>query len=139
MCRIRSRRMPQEASVQGIVTRQSPYPFDQTVARLENVLRHKGLTIFAHIDQKAAAESAGLAMPPTVLIIFGDPRAGTPLMLEYPSLAMDLPLKALVREEQGGVVSISYNSPEYLQKRHGLKQAPFGAVGMLIEAALQQG
>ena len=76
-------------------------------------------------------------MRPMVLVIFGDPKAGTPLMLRYPSLAMDLPLKALVWESVDGKTWLSYNSPEFLQQRHGLEKKPFEPVGQLLQAAAQ--
>ncbi len=80
----------------------------------------------------------GLAMRPMVLVIFGDPKAGTPLMIAHPSLAIDLPLKALIWESADGQVWLSYNSPEFLQQRHGLGTAPFAALGNLLQAATQQ-
>jgi len=105
--------------------------------RLEALLKSKGIKIFARLDQAAEARTVGLEMRPMVLVIFGDPRAGTPLMHRYPSLAMDLPLKALVWESADGKVWLSYNSPEYLQQRHQLDMAPFGALGGLLAAATQ--
>ena len=107
----------------------------ETVARLKVLLPAKGLKIFAQIDQAAEARIVGLAMRPTVLLIFGDPKAGTPLMNQHPSLALDLPLKALVWESNDGKVWLSYNSPEYLQQRHDLDAPPFGAVANLLSAA----
>ncbi|MGA2870984.1 MAG: DUF302 domain-containing protein [Verrucomicrobiota bacterium] len=109
----------------------------ETVDRLETLLHAKGITIFARINQAAEAETAGLIMRPTVLMIFGDPKAGTPLMNQHPSLAMDLPLKALVWESAEGKVWLSYNSPEFLQQRHGLDAPPFGAIGSLLQTAAQ--
>jgi uncharacterized protein (DUF302 family) len=82
--------------------------------------RQKGLTVFAHIDHSGEAEEVGLKMRPTQLIIFGSPKAGTPLMVASPTLAIDLPLKALVWEDAEGVVWLSYNDPEYLKQRHGI-------------------
>jgi uncharacterized protein (DUF302 family) len=107
----------------------------ETVERLESSLKAKGIKIFARIDQAAEAQAAGLSMRPMVLLIFGDPKAGTPLMIRYPSLAMDLPLKVLVWEAADGKVWLSYNSPEFLQQRHGLDAPPFAAVGNLLHAA----
>jgi len=107
----------------------------ETVDQLESSLKGKGIKVFARIDQAAEAKAAGLAMRPMVLLIFGDPKAGTPLMIRYPSLAMDLPLKALVWESADGRVWLSYNSAEFLQKRHGLETPPFGAIGNLLQTA----
>jgi len=106
----------------GIVDRASSHSVDQTVDRLKNILQAKGVTLFAVVDHSGEAEKVGMKMPPTKLLIFGSPRAGTPLMLAAPSIAIDLPLKILVWEDGGGNVWISYNSPEYLRERHGLPQ-----------------
>lgn len=119
----------------GIIDLPCRHSVVETVLRLESLLKEKGLRVFASIDQAAEAAAAGLTMKPTVLVIFGDPKAGTPLMNRHPSLAMDLPLKALVWESADGRAWLSYNSPEYLQQRHGLEAAPFGPVGKLLEAA----
>jgi uncharacterized protein (DUF302 family) len=109
----------------------------ETVDRLETLLKAKGIKVFSRIDQAAEAKSVGLTMRPMVLLIFGDPRAGTPLMNRYPSLAIDLPLKALVWESADGKVWLSYNSPEFLQQRHGLEVRPFEAIGKLLQTATQ--
>src|SRR5262249_30669761 len=93
----------------GIVNLQSNQSFSATVEQLSKVLRAHGMTIFARIDQKAAAEAAGLTMPPMMLFLFGNPKAGTPLMLAHPSIAIDLPLKALVWEDESDQVWVSYN------------------------------
>ena len=121
----------------GIINLACKQAVAETVDRLETLLHAKGITIFARINQAAEAETAGLIMRPTVLMIFGDPKAGTPLMNQYPSLAMDLPLKALVWESAEGSVWLSYNSPEFLQQRHGLDAPPFGAIGSLLQTAAQ--
>ena len=89
------------------------------------------------IDQAAEAKAAGLAMRPMVLVVFGNPKTGTPLMVQHPSLAPDLPLKALVWESADGKVWLSYNSPEFLQQRHGLDAPPFVPAGNLLQAATQ--
>jgi len=102
----------------GLVRVASRYSFEETVLRIESFLREKGITLFATIDHSAEAERAGLEMPPTKVLIFGNAKAGTPVMLAAPSAAIDLPLKVLVAEENRAVW-ISYNSPEYLQQRHG--------------------
>jgi uncharacterized protein (DUF302 family) len=106
-----------------------------TVHRFESLLKSKGIKVFAQIDQSAEAKSVALTMRPTVLLIFGDPKAGTPLMNAYPSLAMDLPLKALVWESADGKVWLSYNSPQFLRQRHGMDSEPFGPIGNLLLAA----
>jgi uncharacterized protein (DUF302 family) len=103
----------------GIVTILSHRSVDETVAALEEILRAKGVTLFALVDHSGEAEKAGLSMHPTKLLIFGSPKAGTPLMIVSPSSAIDLPLKILVWEDDAGKVRISYNSPAYLQARHG--------------------
>ena len=121
----------------GIIDLPCIHPVAKTVDRLESLLKAMGLKIFARIDQAAEAKAAGLTMRPMVLLIFGDPKAGTPLMNRYPSLAMDLPLKALVWESADGKIWLSYNSPEFLQQRHNLEAPPFGALAKLLEAATQ--
>jgi len=111
--------MPLES---GIVTISCQHSVDQTVKKLEELLQAKGVKIFTVIDHSGEAEKAGLRMPPTKVVIFGNPKAGTPLMLAAPSIAIDLPLKILVAEDSNGKARISYNSPEHLQARHGLPQ-----------------
>jgi uncharacterized protein (DUF302 family) len=105
---------------EGITTIPSHHSVDETVDRLKEILRAKDVTLFALIDHSGEAAKAGLKMPPTKLLIFGNPKAGTPLMLAAPSAALDLPLKILVAEDAQGKVSLSYNSPQYLKDRHGL-------------------
>ena len=104
----------------GIVRRKSNHSVDDTVGKLKDLLREKGIKLFAVVDHSGEAESAGMHMPPTKLLIFGNPKGGTPLMIAAPSIAIDLPLKILVAEDVDGQVWISYNSPEYLRERHGL-------------------
>jgi len=106
----------------GIVDVSSNRSVDQTVDRLKDILQSKGITLFALIDHSREAEKAGMKMAPTKLLIFGSPRAGTPLMLAAPSIAIDLPLKILVWEDTQGKVWLSFNSPEYLERRHDLPQ-----------------
>jgi uncharacterized protein (DUF302 family) len=96
------------------------------------------MKIFSRLDQAAEAKAVGLTMRPMVLFIFGDPKAGTPLMKRYPSLTMDLTLKALIWESEEGKVWISYNRPEFLQARHGLDTLPFEKVGQLLQTAVRQ-
>jgi uncharacterized protein (DUF302 family)/uncharacterized membrane protein YidH (DUF202 family) len=103
----------------GIVVKPSNHTVEQTVDRLKNVLQSKGVALFALIDHSGEAEKVGIKMPPTKLLIFGSQKAGTPLMLAAPSIAIDLPLKILVSEDAQGKAWVSYNSPVYLQERHG--------------------
>jgi uncharacterized protein (DUF302 family) len=107
---------------EGIVKIPSHRSVDETVDKLKTILQSKGVTLFALIDHSGEAEKAGLKMPPTKLLIFGNPKGGAPLMLAAPSAAIDLPLKILVAEDSQGKVWISYNSAEYLKDRHGLPQ-----------------
>jgi uncharacterized protein (DUF302 family) len=104
----------------GIIRKQSNHPVDETVAKLKGILESKGVKLFALVDHSSEAEKTGMKMPPTKLLIFGNPKGGTPLMLASPSVAIDLPLKILVAEDVSGKVWISYNSPEYLKERHNL-------------------
>jgi len=104
----------------GIVRLPGNHSVDETVAKLEGILKAKGVKLFVVVDHSGEAASAGLKMPNTKLLIFGNPKAGTPLMLASPSVALDFPLKILVAEDAAGKTWISYNSPAYLQARHGL-------------------
>ena len=104
----------------GIVYKPSNHSVEQTVEKLKNILQSKGVTLFASIDHSGEAEKVGMKMPPTKLLIFGSPKAGTPLMLASPSIALDLPLKILVWEDAQGKAWVTYNSPAYLQERHNL-------------------
>jgi uncharacterized protein (DUF302 family) len=97
----------------------SPYSVPETLARLESILKERGVTIFARVDHSGEAAKAGLSMRPTQLLIFGSPKGGTPLMVAAPSVAIDLPLKALAWEDEFGKVWLSFNATEYLQQRHG--------------------
>ena len=103
----------------GIVTIPSNHSVDETVSKLTGILQSKGVTLFALVDHSGEAEKVGLKMPATKLLIFGSPKAGTPLMLAAPSIAIDLPLKILVSQDAQGKVWVSYNSSDYLEKRHG--------------------
>jgi uncharacterized protein (DUF302 family) len=107
---------------EGIVKIPGHHSVDETVDKLTTILKSKGVTLFALIDHSGEAEKVGLKMPPTKLLIFGNPKGGTPLMLAAPSVAIDLPLKILVAEDAQGQVWISYNSADYLKERHGLPQ-----------------
>jgi uncharacterized protein (DUF302 family) len=104
----------------GIVNIPSNHSVDETVEKLRGILAARGVTLFALVDHSGEAEKAGLKMPPTKLLIFGSPKAGTPVMLATPSIAIDLPLKILVWQDDAGKVWVSYNSPEYLRERHGV-------------------
>ncbi len=110
------------SSGKGISNTLSNHSVDQTVEKLKGILAAKDVTLFAVVDHSGEAEKVGIKMPPTKLLIFGSPKAGTPLMLAAPSIAIDLPLKILVSEDAQGKVWISYNSPAYLQERHGFPQ-----------------
>jgi uncharacterized protein (DUF302 family) len=104
---------------EGIIRIPSHHSVDETMEKLKTILESKGATVFALVDHSGEAEKVGLKMPPTKLLIFGNPKGGTPLMLAAPSVAIDLPLKILIAEDSEGKVWISYNSTEYLQARHG--------------------
>jgi uncharacterized protein (DUF302 family) len=106
----------------GLVHLGSPRTVMETLARLEAVVQAKGLTILARIDHSGDAAKAGLQMQPTKLLIFGNAKSGTPLMIASPSVAIDLPLKALVWQDDEGRVWLSYNSPNYLKERHGIPE-----------------
>jgi uncharacterized protein (DUF302 family) len=108
------------ATSNGLIDKPSHHSVEDTVERLEQLLRAKGLSLFALIDHSGEAAKVGLSMRPTRLLIFGSPAAGTPLMLAAPSVAIDLPLKILVWEDPDGRVWVSYNDPAYLQARHHL-------------------
>jgi uncharacterized protein (DUF302 family) len=108
------------ANHNGLVQVASRHSVDETIKRLQGAFAAKGLQVFAVIDHRGEAEKAGLKMRPTKVLIFGSPKAGTPLMVAAPSLAIDLPLKALVAEDAEGNVSVTYNDPEYLRERHGV-------------------
>ena len=124
----------------GIVSTASPYSVEETVKHLEALLEAKGITIFARVDHSGEAAKAGMEMHPTKLLIFGSPKAGTPVMLAAPSAALDLPLKALVWEDVGAKVWITYNDPEYLQKRHNIPAdlvKNLAAAGTLTQKAVE--
>lgn len=124
----------------GIISQISPYPVIEALDRLEAILQAKGITIFARIDQKAEAEKVGLSLLPTQLLLFGNPKAGTPLMVAEPTIALDLPLKILAWEAADGKVWLSYNDPNYLKQRFSLSDElveNIAIVALLIERALQ--
>jgi uncharacterized protein (DUF302 family) len=124
------------AGPKGFVSKPSRYSVQETVDRLVSVLQSKGMTVFARIDHAAEAEKVGLKMRPTQLLIFGNPKGGTPLMVAAPSVAIDLPFKALAWEDAGGKVWLGFNSPEYLKERHRIegKDEPFHALEKALDA-----
>jgi uncharacterized protein (DUF302 family) len=124
----------------GIVTRRSRHGFDETVSRLVAMIEQKGAKIFTIIDHAGEATAAGLSMRATKVLVFGSPKAGTPLMIAAPSLAIDLPLKILVAENEDGTVSMVCNTAEYVANRHGLVLAQSAALGAgdSLTAALAQ-
>jgi uncharacterized protein (DUF302 family) len=124
----------------GIISLPSRHSVDDTVAKLRSMLQEKEITVFAVIDHSGEAAKAGLAMRPTKLLIFGSPKAGTPIMLAAPSTAIDLPLKFSVSQDPAGDVWISYNAPEYHRRRHGFPAEllpNIAAVASLAEKAAE--
>lgn len=124
----------------GIVDVPSRYSVPDTLARLQSLIKEKGMTVFALVDHSGEAEKVGLKMRPTQLLIFGSPKGGTPLMVAAPRLAIDLPLKALAWQDEKGQVWLSYNSPEYLQQRHGFPAdllKNIAGVSALIQRAVE--
>ncbi len=121
----------------GIVNLPSPHTVDEIVEKLQNILQAKQVTVFALVDHSGEAAKAGMKMPPTKLVIFGNPKAGTPLMLASPSIAIDLPLKILVWQDAQGKVWVSFNSPAYLQERHNLPPELLQNIGV-VEALARQ-
>jgi uncharacterized protein (DUF302 family) len=124
----------------GLVRVASPYTVDETANRLESILAERGVRVFALIDHSGEAAKIGMKMRPTKLVIFGNPKGGTPVMVAAPTLAIDLPLKALVWEDEGGEVWVSYNSPEYLQQRHGVPEdliKNIAVAGALVAKAVE--
>ena len=119
----------------GIVSEASGHSVDETVERLKAILQASGAVLFGLVDLSGEAERVGLKMIPTKLLIFGNPKAGTPLMFPAPSTAIDLPLKLLVWEDAANGVWISYNSPEYLQKRHGFPEQLLPNISVLHKLA----
>jgi uncharacterized protein (DUF302 family) len=123
----------------GIISKPSKYSVPETIHRLETILTSKGIKIFTLVDHSGEAEKAGLKMPPTQLLIFGNPKGGTPVMLAAPTAAIDLPLKALAWQDADGKFWISYNDPAYIQRRYGLSDdvmKPLVGLGALIEQAI---
>lgn len=120
----------------------SPYSVPETLKRLDAVLQARGLMVFARIDHSGEAEKIGMKMHPTQVVIFGSPKGGTPLMVASPTLAIDLPLKALVWEDAGGKVWVSYNTAEYLKQRHNIPDdlvKDIAVIGPLLESVVAAG
>src|SRR6202142_2047011 len=124
----------------GLMRVASGRTVDGTVQRFEDILAERGLKLFVLIDHSGEAARVGMKMRPTKVLIFGSPKGGTPLMVASPSLAIDLPMKALVAEDAGGKVTVTYNSPEYLQGRHGVPAElikNLAGAGVLIAKAVE--
>jgi uncharacterized protein (DUF302 family) len=124
----------------GLLQVASKYSVDETVKRLEALLGERGLQVFALIDHSGEAEKVGLKMRPTKVVIFGSPKGGTPVMVAAPTVAIDLPLKVLVAEDEEGKVWVSHNSPEYLAQRHGVPEElikNIAGVGALAAKAVE--
>ena len=122
---------------EGIQSHVSQHSVEETVARLEALLQEKGVKLFCVVDHSGEAAAMGLTMPPTKVLIFGNPKAGTPVMLAAPSAALDLPLKVLVAEDARGQVTVSWNDAEWLRARHGFPEEFVGnlkAAAMLAES-----
>jgi uncharacterized protein (DUF302 family) len=125
---------------EGIIRKASPRSVPETLDRLETILKTKGVPVFARIDHSGEAAKVGLSMPPTQVLIFGNPRAGTQVMLAAPTSAIDLPLKALAWQDSAGKVWLGYTDPRYLARRYGLDEkqvAPLAVVADLVEAAVR--
>lgn len=126
-------------SANGLISHPSPYTVPETLDRLESILHTKNITVFARIDHSGEATKVGLTMPPTQLLIFGNPKGGTPIMLAAPLSAIDLPLKALAWQDTDGKVWLSFNDPHYLQSRYSLSDdvlKPIAGLELLIQQAI---
>jgi uncharacterized protein (DUF302 family) len=133
---------PTQQPADGIVTKRSPRPVGETISRLTRLIEDKGLTLFAVIDHSGEAKRVGLDMPDTKLVIFGSPRAGTPVMVAAPLAALDLPLKVLVWADADGTVGVSYNSPTYLATRYHLSddlRSRLEAIDSITDATISPG
>ena len=115
-------------AIHGLINTESRYSVHETIDRLEGLLKSKGIKIFARLDQAAEAQAVGLSLRPTELLIFGNPRGGTPLMLDKQSAGIDLPVKALAWEDAGGKVWLTYNDAAWIAERHALSEASAEAV-----------
>lgn len=124
---------------EGIISIPSKFSVAETLDQLTGVLEAKGIRVFARVDHSGEAEKVGMEMPPTQLLIFGNPKGGTPVMLAAPTSAIDLPLKALAWQDAEGKVWLSYNDVAYLQRRFGLSDEDvktISGVGALLQQAL---
>ncbi len=124
----------------GLMQVASRRTVEETVQRLESILAERGLQLFVLVDHSGEAAKVGMKMRPTKLLIFGSPKGGTPVMVAAPTIAIDLPLKALVSEDENGKVWVSYNTPEYLQQRHAVPQElvkNIAGVGALVAKAVE--
>jgi uncharacterized protein (DUF302 family) len=121
----------------GLISIPSHHSVDDTISRITTMLSAKGVKLFTVVDHSGEAEAVGLYMPPTKLLIFGNPQAGTPLMLARPTVAIDLPLKLLVAEDEGGNVTITYNSADYLSDRHHLPEDLLGPLAAVAALAIK--
>jgi uncharacterized protein (DUF302 family) len=120
--------------VDGLITMQSSFDPEATLQKLETLLQAKGLTVFAMVDHAAGAEQVGLPLRPTTLVIFGNPKGGTPLMQAAQTSGIDLPLKALVWQDAAGVTWLSYNDPSWIGQRHGLPPEAEATVKVMGDA-----
>jgi uncharacterized protein (DUF302 family) len=127
------------ATSRGIIDKPSNHSVDETVEKLKNILQSKGVTLFALVDHSGEAAKVGMKMRPTKLLMFGSPKAGTPLMLAAPSVAIDLPLKILIWQDAQAKVWVSYNSTEYLKERHGLPQELLQNIAVVETLAAKAG
>jgi uncharacterized protein (DUF302 family) len=124
----------------GMVHLSSPFSVPETLKRLESTLQSHELAVFVRVDHSGEAEKVGMKMHPTQLIIFGSPKGGTPVMVAAPTVAIDLPLKALIWEDAGGKVWVSYNSAEYLKERHGIPEdlvKNIAVIGPLLQSVVK--
>ena len=121
----------------GLVSITSKHSVEGTLTRLRESLAAKNIMVFALIDHSGEAQKVGLSMPPTRVVIFGNPKGGTPLMLAAPSVAIDLPLKLLIAEDAQGIVTVTWNSPEYLKHRHNIPDALVANIAAISALAHQ--
>jgi uncharacterized protein (DUF302 family) len=126
--------MERAMAAPGLITLPSSHGPKDTMDRLETAVKAKGMTVFARIDHAAGATAAGLSLRPTELLIFGNAKAGTPLMQSVQGIGLDLPLKALVWQDGAGDTWLSYNDPAWLARRHGLSGETATAIGMMTDA-----
>lgn len=119
-----------------LITIKSPHSVKLTTDRIENQLKTKGFSIFLRLNQRSEAEKVGMQMPDTEVVIFGNPKVGTQLMQQYPSIALELPLKLVVQESDNGGSLVHLNSPEYLAKRHGIDQTIFVGLDELLRQSV---